>query len=783
MKVVSVMTTSSRGGAEFAAVEMLDALIDLGHEAVMLTDQPLIGRDTCVTIGPIAIGPKLSTESYPQLVLQWFYYLPRLYSALKREWPYDVLLVHYKKEQLMARWLPGRLRATLVWAEWGPVPFPLRRGLPRRMYLRAARDAATVMAVSQGTRDSICAVGVPAGKVEVVPNVLRTDEISFTAEGRARLRAELGVNDEDFVVGCISRFHPKKRNDVVVEAVKLLDERVHLVLAGDGETERELRRIAAPLGGRAHFMPTPGANVAEVLSAFDVSVFCPSPTEGAPRAVILGMLAERPCLATGPEGVADMITPGIGVITEPENDPAALAAALAPYLEDPVRIAREGAEARRRAVVTYDAATVSKHIERLWREVGAGGGGYRRVDPNQGRRSSLEGRAPRTANGRPLRVVSVQTSHERGGGEYANVDVLSGLQTRGIDVTLLTNQPALVEGTKVPAVQIDLGPKIRRTTLRRVALGFPRSTFRLRRALEREAQSEPIDVLLLHYKKEQLMSAILPSRLTGTVVWAEWGRLPEPVASGPARLLYLAAARRAKLIMAVSESTRDSLVKAGVPAEKVVVAHNIVDADTIVFDPAARERYRAEWGVAAGDFVLGCVSRLSSSKRNDVIVDALSHLPRNVLLVFAGEGDNEAALRVRAAPYGDRVRFLPTPRGHVGELLSACDIAVFAPQQIEGAPRSIIFGQLSERAVIASGPEGATGMVLPGTGTIVSPAHDPRALAACIESYRRDSERCMREGQAGRTLALERYDQEVVVEEWVARLRLASNGRRRDGVR
>jgi glycosyltransferase involved in cell wall biosynthesis len=766
MKVVSVMTTSSRGGAEFAAVEMLDALIDLGHETVMLTDQPLIGRDTRVTIKPIAIGPKLSTKSYPRLAMQWVYYLRRLHLALEGEWPYDVLLVHYKKEQLMARWLRRRLRATLVWAEWGPVPFPLRHGLPRRMYLRAARDVAMVMAVSEGTKESVCAVGVPAGKIEVVPNVLRTEEISFTAAGRARGRTELGVPDGAFIVGCISRFHPKKRNDVVVEAVKLLDERVHLVLAGDGETESELRRIAAPLGERAHFMPTPGSNVADVLSAFDVSVFCPSPTEGAPRAVILGMLAERPCLATGPEGVADMITPGIGVIAEPENDPAALAAALRPYLKDPGRIAREGAEARRRAVVTYDAAIVSKHIERLWRRAGA-----------RERSSNLQTpRANPAQNERSLHVVSVQTSHERGGGEYANVDVLSGLQTHGIDVTLLTNQPALVEGTDVPVVQIDLGPKIRRTTLRRVALGFPRWVLRLRHALQWEAQSKPIDVLLLHFKKEQLMSAILPRRLTGAVVWAEWGRLPALVAAAPARLVYLAAARRAKLIVAVSESTRDSLLQAGVPSEKVVVVHNIVDGGAIAFDPAARERYRREWSVAAKDFVLGCVSRLNASKRNDVIIDALAYLPANVLLVFAGEGEDEQALRARAAPYGGRVRFLPTPRGYVGELLSACDVAVFAPQQVEGAPRSIIFGQLSERAVVASGPEGATDMVLPGTGTIVSPAHDPRALAACIDAYRRDPERCAREGQAGRALALERYNPAVVVEEWVAQLRAASGG-------
>ena len=372
MKVVSVMTTSSRGGAEFAAVEMLDALAERGHETVMLSDQPEIGRDTRVQVRPLQIGAKLSRTSYPRLAVMWFPYVRRLRGALEREWPYDVLMVHYKKEQLMARWLPEPLRATLVWAEWGPVPFPLRGGLPRRMYVRASRDAATIMAVSAGTKDSVCAVGVPPQRVEVVPNVLRAEEISFTAEGRARVRAELGIDQDAFVVGCISRFHPKKRNDVVVDAMKLLDERAHLVLAGDGETETELRRLAQSLDGRAHFLPTPGANVAEVLSAFDVSVFCPSPTEGAPRAVILGMLAERPCLATGAEGVADIITPGIGVIAQPENDPRALAGALRPYLEDPARAAREGAEARRRAVATYDAPVVAERIERLWREAGAG---------------------------------------------------------------------------------------------------------------------------------------------------------------------------------------------------------------------------------------------------------------------------------------------------------------------------------------------------------------------------------------------------------------------------
>jgi len=366
VKIVSVMTTDSPGGAEFAAVEMLEALRQRGHETVMLTDMASMARDTGVRVAPISIGPKLSSGSWPGLALRWPLLVRRLRDALRAEAPYDVLMVHYKKEQLLVPHLPEDLRRTVVWAEWGPVPFPLRKGLPRRRYLRAAEDVPLVMAISQGTLRSVADVGVPESKIVVVPNVMRAEEIRYSDEGRARVRDELGIPPEAFVVGCISRFHFKKRNDVVVRAVRELeDERVHLILAGSGDTEPELRELAAPLDGRAHIIPTPGAEVPEVLSAFDVSVFCPSPTEGAPRAVILGMLASRPCLSTGAEGVADMIRPEFGAIASPENEPDSLRPLIARYLQEPGRVAQDGAAARAYAERTYAAPVVAARIEEL----------------------------------------------------------------------------------------------------------------------------------------------------------------------------------------------------------------------------------------------------------------------------------------------------------------------------------------------------------------------------------------------------------------------------------
>lgn len=365
MKIVSVMNTAARGGAEFAALEMLEALMARGHEAILLSERPDVADEHSVESRAVDLGPKLRLSTWRSLMFRWPKIVRALRDELEKEMPYDVLLVHYKKDQLLARWLPKRLRPLVVWAEWGPVPFPMRKGLPRRMYLNAAKHADVIMAISEGTKQNLIDVGIPAEKITYVPNVMRAAELDFTAAGRKVVRAQLDIPRNAFVVGCVSRFHPKKRNDVVVRAVAEVDG-AHLVMAGEGETEEELRGLAAPLGDRAHFVATPGDDIAAFMSAFDVSVFCPSPTEGAPRAVLLGMLARRPPLSTGAEGVASLINDGVGVITAPENDVPALVSALREYQGDAKRRKREGELARERIATTHGSEVVAKQIEDLW---------------------------------------------------------------------------------------------------------------------------------------------------------------------------------------------------------------------------------------------------------------------------------------------------------------------------------------------------------------------------------------------------------------------------------
>jgi len=337
------------------------------------------------------------------------------------------------------------------------------------------------------------------------------------------------------------------------------------------------------------------------------------------------------------------------------------------------------------------------------------------------------------------------------------VDLLDALVHRGHDVVLLTNMPDLAAGTRVSARRINLGPKLGRRSVARLLLEAPRLLVRIVRALQAE---RPVGVLFLHFKKEQLLCALLPARLTGRIVWAEWGPLPRQMRRGPGRWLYTLAAGRASAILAISAGTRQTVIAAGVPPEKVSIVPNLVDVDDVAFDEDGRGRLRAEWAAGEDTFVIGCMSRLQRRKRNDVVIDAMADLDGDVLLVIAGDGEEEWALRARAAAYGDRVRFIPNVRGHAEAFISACDVMVFAPSPTEGEPRSIVMAQLVGVPVVATDAEGADGLIPEGGGAIVASSHDPHALAQTLRLYRDDAERRRAEGAMARAEMLKTHDPE-----------------------
>ncbi len=149
------------------------------------------------------------------------------------------------------------------------------------------------------------------------------------------------------------------------------------------------------------------------------------------------------------------------------------------------------------------------------------------------------------------------------------------------------------------------------------------------------------------------------------------------------RALYLVSELFSDATIAVSDVVRERLIRWGVPARKITVIPNGLDADQLAFDPDARERVRAQFGIAPGTYVIGALGRLDPNKRVDLTMQAaMPMLGENCKILVIGRGDDEARLRAAAGQLGvtDHVIF-GGYQSDTKSMMSAFDLYVAASEQ------------------------------------------------------------------------------------------------------
>jgi phosphatidylinositol alpha-1,6-mannosyltransferase len=179
-------------------------------------------------------------------------------------------------------------------------------------------------------------------------------------EERRRARAAAGLPAEGRLVLALSRLVPRKGIDVVIAAAALLaPSRPDLVVAvaGAGRDRARLERAARAAGAPVRFL----GRVAEedlpgLMAAADVlAVPCRSrwgglEQEGFGIVFLEAAACGVPAVAGRTGGAAEAVVDGeTGAVVDRPDDPLAVAAALAPLLDDPGLRAAWGRAARRRA--------------------------------------------------------------------------------------------------------------------------------------------------------------------------------------------------------------------------------------------------------------------------------------------------------------------------------------------------------------------------------------------------------------------------------------------------
>ena len=348
MKVMHVVTSLVRGGAETHVVGLARSQVDrgVGVTVAHLKDEAY-WRDALVEAG-VAITP-LAMARYgdPRPIT-------RLREAMRCIRP-DVLHAHLP---------PAELYARLALAAGAPVgAFVLTRhndeGFYRGPWHRelgswVARRADMVIAVSDAVRDQTHHYlrTSPAKTLTIRHGIDLEPFARVTLAQRNQLRAEWGAANDALVIGTVGRLVPQKALHVLLEGFaryRALSSRPsRLVVVGSGPLESELKARALELG-LADAMVWAGfrEDIPAVMSSFDVFALS-SRYEGFGIVLLEAMAAGKPIVATKVSAIPEVVQDGVTGLLVPAGDAYAFSAAIM-QLEDAALREKLGTAGRKRA--------------------------------------------------------------------------------------------------------------------------------------------------------------------------------------------------------------------------------------------------------------------------------------------------------------------------------------------------------------------------------------------------------------------------------------------------
>ena len=238
-----------------------------------------------------------------------------------------------------------------------------------RMTLR--RAPARLFAVSQAVRQrSLDLLGLPPSRVVHAPHGIDLGQYLHSSSARpAGVRRQLGLAPQDYAVLSVGSIGRCKGQDVLLDALGQLNSsrRPRWIVVGDGPDREELEAVAARSRVEVSFLGH-SDEVPSLLRACDLFVH-PARWEGFGRVVVEAMAAGCPVVASGVDGIKEVIEHEHSGLLVPADDPKALAAAIGRMQADPSLARRLRATARLRAQTRFGAEKGHQIIRRVLAEV------------------------------------------------------------------------------------------------------------------------------------------------------------------------------------------------------------------------------------------------------------------------------------------------------------------------------------------------------------------------------------------------------------------------------
>ena len=204
--------------------------------------------------------------------------------------------------------------------------------------------------------------------------------------------------------------------------------------------------------------------------------------------------------------------------------------------------------------------------------------------------------------------------------------------------------------------------------------------------------------------------------------------------------------RRARAVVALTQSFKDNLVARGIAAEKIFVILNGVEPE--LYGPRARDATLARETGIGNDFTVGYVGTHGMAHGLSNVLDAADRLrgEAGIKFLFVGPGAERERLIAEARRRAlENVVFLaPQPKERMPEVWSLCDVALVhlkdSPVFAEVIPSKIFEAMGMGLPILLAAPRGEASRIVEGesAGLAVAP-EDPSTLAEAVRRLAADS--------------------------------------------
>ena len=232
-----------------------------------------------------------------------------------------------------------------------------------------ARRTDRIVGCSEGVRQALLAMDMPAERTIAIPNGVRLEPFA-QADAHPFAQRIPGIV-------MVARFSKQKDHATVLRALALLRARglsPPLLFAGGGKDlhRRPLEKLADELGiaAQVQFLGVV-RDVPQRLMAHQLCVLS-THYEGMPLALLEGMAAGCAVVGSAVPGVREVLDDGVDGLLVAEADAPALADALERVLRDPPFGARLAGAARRAAAEKYSRERMNRRYEELFLSLARG---------------------------------------------------------------------------------------------------------------------------------------------------------------------------------------------------------------------------------------------------------------------------------------------------------------------------------------------------------------------------------------------------------------------------